>query len=188
MIDKITIFEENPIIAAVKNEEQLDIAIQTNCNIIFFLFGNICNIAQLVQKAKEAGKIAFVHLELTTGLAGKEVAVDFIKNYTQADGVISIKPSLIKRAKALGMLAVLRIFLVDSLALANLSKQLAACDADFIEIMPGIMPKIIRRVKELVDVPVIVGGLITDKEDIMNALSAGAQCISTTFETAWKEF
>ena len=188
MENRLSAFEVNPIIAAVKNEEQLETAIHTDCSIIFFLFGNICNISELVKKAKDAGKLAFVHIELTTGLAGKEVAVDFIKNFTQADGIISIKPSLIKRAKVLGMLTVLRIFLVDSLALTNLSKQIAACDADIIEIMPGVMPKIIRRVKELVDVPVIVGGLITDKEDIMNALSAGAQCISTTHEVAWKEF
>ena len=44
MENKFQIFEENPIIAAVKDEHQLDRAIASNCGIIFFLFGNICNI------------------------------------------------------------------------------------------------------------------------------------------------
>ncbi len=188
MDNRLAMFEDNPIIAAVKNERQLQAAIKTDCNIIFFLFGNICNIAQLVKKAKDAGKKAFVHLELTTGLAGKEIAVDFIKSFTMADGVISIKPNLIRRAKALGMLTVLRVFVVDSLALTNIVKQLEACDADIVEVMPGVMPKIIKRVSGMVNVPIIVGGLITDKEDIVNALSAGARCVSTTCEAAWIDF
>ena len=42
------------------------------------------------------------------------------------------------------------------------------------------MPKVIRRVCRLVRVPVIAGGLISDKEDVMAALSAGAISVSTT--------
>ena len=34
-------------------------------------------------------------------------------------------------------------------------------------------------------VPVIAGGLITDKEDIMDALGAGAVSISTTNQSVW---
>lgn len=185
MWDTEQIFEANPIIAAVKDEQQLEKALASNCDILFFLFGNICNIKELVSRAKSAGKMAFVHLDLTQGLSGKEIAADFIKEFTDADGVISTRPQLLKYAKGLGLITVLRFFLVDSLSLASLKKQVDSCDADFVDIMPGLMPKMIARVCDIVTVPVITGGLISDKDDIINALSAGAQCISTTCEKLW---
>lgn len=185
MKPELQLFESNPIIAAIKEEEQLEKALTADCDILFFLCGNICNIRELVARAKQAGKRVFVHLDLTQGLSGKEIAVDFIKEYTQADGVISTRPLLLRRAKAIGLLTVLRIFLVDSLSLSNLKKQIDTCDADLVEIMPGVMPNMIRRVCKMTDVPVITGGLISDKEDVINALSAGAQCISTTCEALW---
>ena len=38
---------------------------------------------------------------------------------------------------------------------------------------------------EKLSVPVIAGGLISDKEDIIAALDAGATAISTTKEELW---
>lgn len=185
MRSELQLFESNPIIAAVKDEEQLEHALVSDCDILFFLFGSICNIRELVDRAKTRGKLAFVHLDLTQGLGGKEIAADFIREYTRADGVISTRPPLLRRAKAIGLLTVLRIFLVDSLSFTNLEKQIDACGADLVEIMPGVMPKMIRRVCAATSIPVITGGLLSDKEDVINALSAGAQCISTTCEALW---
>lgn len=182
---ELQIFEQNPIIMAVKDENQLDHALASECDILFFLFGNICNIRNLVERAKMAGKLTFVHLDLTQGLSNKEVAADFTKEFIGADGVISTRPAHLRRANAIGLLTVLRIFLVDSLSLTNLKNQIDSCDPDLIEILPGIMPKAIRRVSEITAVPMITGGLIFDKEDVFNALSAGAQCISTTCEKLW---
>lgn len=187
MKPELQLFESNPIIAAVIDEEQLEEALASDCDILFFLCGSICSIGSLVDRAKAAGKLAFVHLDLTHGLAGKEIAADFIKEFTRADGVISTRPLQLRRAKSIGLMTVLRIFLVDSLSLANLRKQIDACGADLVEIMPGVMPKMIRRVCEMTDVPVITGGLIAEKEDVISALSAGAQCISTSCGGLWRD-
>ena len=187
MKPELELFEVNPIIAAVKDEAQLERALKTDCGIIFFLFGSVCSICSLVERVRAAGKLAFVHLDLTLGLSGKEVAADFIKEFARADGVISTRPQLLRRAKAIGLLTVLRIFLVDSISLNNLQKQIDACGPDLIEIMPGVMPKVVRKVCRATSVPVITGGMISDKEDVMAALSAGAQCISTTCEALWSE-
>ena len=51
--------------------------------------------------------------------------------------------------------------------------------------MPGIMPKILKEIRGYTDIPLIAGGLISDKKDIMAALSAGADAISTTNEALW---
>ena len=42
MNKRLHFFETEPIIAAVKTEEQLVRALSSECNVIFFLFGNIC--------------------------------------------------------------------------------------------------------------------------------------------------
>ena len=53
-----------------------------------------------------------------------------------------------------------------------------------IEVLPGVMPKITRRICQNSRVPVIAGGLISDKEDIMVA-TVQAVSISTTNQAVW---
>ena len=55
-----------------------------------------------------------------------------------------------------------------------------------VEILPGIMPKIIKKIKNILNVPIIAGGLIDEKEDVINALKAGAEGISTTDKNLWE--
>ncbi len=177
--------EDCPVIAAVKDQEGLDQCLTTDSRIIFVLYGDVLNIADIVARIKESGRIAVVHIDLIAGLSAKEVSVDFIHTQTQADGIISTKPALIKHAKALGMLTIFRFFVIDSMAYENIRKQCTLAKPDCIEVLPGVMPKVIRRICASEHVPVIAGGLIEDKEDIMHALEAGAVSISTTNHDVW---
>ena len=178
--------EANPVIAAVKDMEGLKRCCQVpDIKVVFVLFGDICNISSIVKRIKAADKVAIVHIDLITGLSPKEVTVDFIRQHTGVDGIISTKPTMIRRAKELGMYTVMRFFLLDSMSLENISKQLSVVKPDFIEILPGVMPKIIRKVCRQVKTQVIAGGLITDKEDIVTALDAGAIAVSSTNQNVW---
>jgi len=47
------------------------------------------------------------------------------------------------------------------------------------------MPKIVSKVCKLSSVPVIAGGLVSEKEDVMTLLQAGAISISSTNEDVW---
>jgi len=148
------------------------------------LYGDICNIAGLVRRIHAAGKFAIVHVDLVVGLASKEVAVDFIHTTTEADGIISTRQSFIRRAKELGLAAILRVFLLDSISLESLGKMPANLP-DCLDILPGTMPKILRQICASAKVPVLTGGLIADKEDVLSALEAGAVAISTTNRSVW---
>lgn len=180
-----SILSENPIIAAVKDEDGLEKALLTDCRIIFLLCGNVCSVGGLVDRIKSSGKLAMVHIDLIDGLSSKDVAVAFLRQNTQADGVISTKPAIVKAAKEQGLLAIQRFFLIDSLALANFQKYTEAQVADAIEILPATMPKIVRRITTSCRLPVIAGGLISDKEDILLALQNGAAAISSTNQDVW---
>ena len=179
------LFEDCPIIAAIKDESGLSACLSDDIKIVFVLYGDICNIGNIVRRLKEAGKTVIVHLDLISGLAVKEIAVQFIRENTVADGIISTKPALIRQAKEQGLFTVMRFFAIDSMAYENIRRQSDAVHPDIIEVLPGLMPKVIRRICQEVRIPIIAGGLITDKEDIMAALEAGAVSISTTNRKVW---
>ena len=177
--------EDSPIITAIKDDVGLEKCMTAESSIVFILYGDIITITDIVEKVKSAGKIAMVHMDLINGLSGKEVAVDFIKKYTKADGIITTKPALIKRANELELHTILRLFLLDSMAYENIDKQVKTARPDVIEVLPAPMPKIVKKVCKLSPIPVIAGGLISDKEDIMTLLQSGVTAISTTDTKTW---
>ena len=126
-----------------------------------------------------------VHIDLINGLNSKEIAVDFIKKYTEADGIITTKPALINRAKELGLYTILRLFVIDSMAYENIERQIKSSHPDLIEILPALMPKVVKRICKLSSTPVIAGGLVSEKEDIMELLDAGVISISSTNRNIW---
>ena len=175
----------NPLIAAAKNDEGLERALHSDCAAVFLLYGDPCTLPSLTDRIADAGKTAFVHVDLINGLAAREISVDYVRRATRAGGIISTKPSLIRRARECGLCAVQRFFVIDSMALENLRRQLEHTRPDVIEILPGVMPKILRRITGFTRIPVIAGGLIGDKEDILAALDAGAAAISATDPQIW---
>ena len=140
---------------------------------------------EIVRQIKDAGKIAIVHADLIGGLATKEISVDFLRRSTQADGVISTRANMIQRAKELNMIAILRVFLIDSMALDSAlgAKNLKP---DAIDILPGLMPSMLRKVRQMTGLPILTGGLITEKKEVMQALEAGALAISSTAPAVWE--
>ena len=54
-----------------------------------------------------------------------------------------------------------------------------------IEIMPGILSKIIKKLKDELKTPIVAGGLIETKEEINEAISCGAAAISTGKQDFW---
>jgi len=181
----LDVFEISPIVAAVKDDEGLQKACRSECNVIFILYGTIIDIAKTVDEVIHAGKLPIVHIDLISGLTNKEIAVDFIKENTNAAGIISTKPALIKRAGEKELIGIQRSFIIDSIALSNLKKQIEQYRPDAIEIMPGIIPGIINEIKNETNIPVIAGGLLRNKKDILAALEAGADAVSTTSPALW---
>lgn len=182
--------EANPVIVAVKNDAGLQAAVEMEeIQVIFVLYGDVCTIPEILERIKAAGKKAMVHIDLIAGLSAKEISVEFIARQTRADGIITTKPALVRRAKELGIFAVLRFFVIDSLALKNIENLEMQCGTsrpDFIEVLPGVMPKVLGRIAKVSRIPMIAGGLITEKEDVIAALSVGAIAVSSTNQDVWK--
>ena len=176
--------EACPVIAAVKDEEGLRLVTQLDNRVVFVLAGDLLSIGDIIRRLREAGKMVIVHIDLIQGLAGKEIAVDFLKAQG-AHGIITTKPTLVKRGRELDMCTILRFFVLDSMSLKNMEKSARECRPDLIEILPGVMPKVIAAIHERQSIPLICGGLIMDKGDVMDALKAGAMAISTSNPQLW---
>ena len=178
----------NPIIAAIKDDEGLEQCLESDIGIVFVLYGDIGSIIGIVKKIKAAGKVAVVHMDLISGLQPKDVSVDYIRNYTEADGIITTKYNLIPHAKSIGLNTVLRMFMLDSTSFDNLERicRPEVVQPDIMEVLPGILiPEIVEKLNRTCRVPVMVSGLITKKEQVMNALKSGAVSISTTNRKLW---
>ena len=165
---------ENPVIAAVAEPERLPAALASDCGVVFLLSGDILSIGALVDAVKNAGKAAMVHLELIEGLSGKEIAVDAIHALTRADGIISTRAAQVKRARQLGLATIQRGFLLDSRSVRSLQAQAAQGKPDYVEILPGVIPRVIAELAHGMNTPLIAGGLIKTKEEVVAALGAGA--------------
>src|SRR5699024_12822263 len=78
------------------------------------------------------------------------------------------------------MLAVQRVFLLDSLSLEHNVRLGSKFQPDFIEVLPGKLPEVMEEMKRQTNIPIIAGGLITKQEDIDAVFEAGAIGVSTS--------
>ena len=179
------LLELNPIIGAIK-EDNLESIIKSECEVVFLLNGNILTLKKQIALLHKYGKKVFVHLDMIQGLASTPVAVDYIKDELNVDGIITTKTNIVKRAIELNINVIQRFFFIDSISLENAIESLKKVKPQAIEIMPGIIPKVVNKIHQIhPDIPIICGGLIDNKEEIINVLSMGAMAISTSNSDLW---
>ncbi len=177
--------KKSPIIAAIRNEEQLKQALLTDVDFIFILSADIFSITTYVKRIRQVGKRSFVHVDLLEGLGKDKKAIEFIARKVKADGIISTRSNLITYAKEYHLLTIQRFFLIDSQSLKTCIKTINHIQSDMVEIMPGIMPNIIKAISLKVETPVIAGGLISQKDQVEVLLKSGAIGISTGSSELW---
>ena len=85
------------------------------------------------------------------------------------------------------MFCIQRFFMVDSASYDNAVKTTRKGRPNMVELMPGIIPEVLRRFTADVDTPVIAGGLVTDRRQVIDALSAGAMGVSTGCQSLWPQ-
>ena len=176
--------EDAPIIAAVR-DRAFDKALASPVEVIFLLGGDIATIADRIKAAKAAGKYICIHIDLCDGIGKDRSGVRFLAS-CGADGIISTKSSIIKFAKDAGLISIQRFFAYDSHGVGSISEVLANTKPDIMEIMPGIIGKVIERFVAT-GIPLIAGGLVETRQEVNTALKLGAFAVSTGREELWYE-
>lgn len=176
--------EDNPIIAAVHSKNDFEDAIKSQLNVIFMINANILTLQEFANTAHENGKTLFIHSDITEGIAKDNYGIEYIAKMG-ADGIISTRGNIIKIAKEYKLKTIQRFFIIDGHSVVAALDSIKTVKSDMIEIMPGVIPKIIERFSESIKTPIITGGLIDTKQEIICALKAGATSISTSNKKLW---
>lgn len=183
-MDITEILVQNPIIAAIRNEEELEVALNNNPKVVFVLKCSILDVADICLRLKERGKVVFIHLDMVEGLRGDAFGIQFIKD-CHVDGIISTRNYSIRQANKKGLMTIQRIFMIDSQSLRTGVQGILEAKPTAIEVLPGVAGRIIEQMGKSTDVPIIAGGLIKEKVEVMEVLAAGAVAISTTTQGLW---
>ena len=178
--------EENPIIAAVRNGNEFEKAIESPVQVIFMLFGSVLNLQEYIDRAHAKDKMLFLHVDLTEGIGKDSAGIAWIAKMGM-DGIISTRSNLMRYAREQGLFSVQRFFIVDSQSMVTAVENLSNSMPTMVELMPGVATKAIEHLCTCSNVPVIAGGLIQTKEEIIRAINAGATAISTVCEGLWEE-
>ncbi len=178
----LSVLEDCPIIAAVRDRDGW-VASEIPAEVIFDLGANVMTVGKMISEAHAVGKTVFVHVDLAEGIGKDKYGLEYLKTLG-ADGIISTKTGLLRQAKELSMMTVKRVFLLDSQGVETAMSEMHDGSVDLVEIMPGVMSKMVKRFAEL-GIPVIAGGLIETKAEITAALSSGAVAISTGKKELW---
>lgn len=179
---------EQKILPASANMKEFERFLKSSYETGVFLDMHIAQLKHINEMARQHGKKMIYHVDLIHGIKNDEFATEYICQEFKPFGLISTKGSVILKAKQKGVVAVQRMFLIDSHAIEKSIKLIQKTQPDYLEVLPGAMPKMITEVKERVNIPIFAGGLIRTEEDVHAALNAGAAAITTSKRELWDLF
>ncbi|MCG0275408.1 MAG: glycerol-3-phosphate responsive antiterminator [Thermosediminibacteraceae bacterium] len=185
MKDILADLKAYPIIAAVREIDAVDLALEKPIRCVFILTGDILNIKYPVTHIKKACKRVFLHIDLLEGVSKDAAGLRYVAEEIKPDGIITTRSNLISSAKSMGIFTIQRAFFLDSLAVDTAVRTIRQVEPDAVEVLPGVIPKIIKRMHENIHHPLIAGGLIEDIQEVKEALKAGAWAVSVSKIDLW---
>lgn len=176
---------EQAIIPAARTIKQFDKLLRSDFEYVVVLEVNIGQLRSLKQEATRHGKKLIIHADLIHGLKTDNFGADYLCNDIRPAAIISTRSNIIMKAKSRGIIAIQRIFLIDSIALEKSYSLLEQTQPDYIELLPGVIPEMIQEVYDKIQIPIITGGLIRTIDEAQQALKSGAIAITTSNVELW---
>ncbi|SDI14468.1 glycerol-3-phosphate responsive antiterminator [Alteribacillus bidgolensis] len=181
-------FGGQSILPAARSIKEVERLMESDFEYIVLLHTHIGQLSSLVKELKRNHKKVLLHADMVQGLRNDEYAAQFLSQTIRPAGLISTRNNVVAAAKQAGLLAIQRLFLLDSMALETSYRLMQKNKPDYIEVLPGILPaRIIHEVQSETGVPLIAGGLIRNKEDVKTAFEGGVVSITTSRSELWKE-
>lgn len=176
---------ENTIIPAVRSLDDLDDALETKSPIVFLLTGSILDLEDISSKVREARKVLMINVDLLEGIAADKKGIEFLAKKRFCDGIISTKTNAIRSAMKEKLLAIQRVFLIDSGVLKSIREFVDSSSVpDAFEILPAIAaPYFIENIHS--KALIIAGGLITKRKEVEELFEKGVRGVSTSAKELW---
>ncbi|GAE91943.1 glycerol uptake operon antiterminator regulatory protein [Gracilibacillus boraciitolerans JCM 21714] len=173
------------VLPAIRTMKHFEHLLKSEHELLIILDTRIAQLPQIVQHAKKFDKKVLVHADLIHGLKVDQYGMEYLIRHIKVDGVISTRANVISMAKKSNILAIQRLFAIDSSAVDKNIELTKQTKPDYIEVLPGIIPTIIHQIAYMTRIPVIAGGLIQTNEDVNQALNSGAVAITTSCIELW---
>ncbi len=176
--------ERNPVVPAVRGPDSaLEAALAGEHPAIFVLGGDIFGVLRRIASQDRRPQI-YVNVDLVGGIASDASGLRFLSRYVE--GIISTHRHVIELAKSSGLITVQRLFAIDSGAVERGLKLIRRAEPRFVEILPALAYcEIADRYSEVLDLPVLAGGLLKSPQDISKIIEAGAVGVSTSHQGLW---
>jgi len=181
-------FEGQNILPAIRSMKELERALAFPYEYLVLLDTHVGQVKPIVELMRSQGKKALLHVDLIEGLKNDEAAAEFLCQQVKPAGLVSTRASVVAKTKQNGLIAIQRLFLLDTNAVEKGYKLLERSAPDYIEVMPGVLPFMIEEVRARTGIPVIAGGLIRSAGDVERAIEAGAEAVTTSNAALWKTF
>ncbi len=176
---------ERRIIPAMRSPGDLPRVLEFGLPAAIMLKGDIFDIERVLNQVR--GKLAILlHIDLMEGIGRDKAGLSYLKQQFGIAGIVSTRSNLIKEARSLDLISILRFFVLDSAAYTTGIHLLNSLQPDAVEMLPGVaVPYIKDRLAEDVKLPVIASGLIQTVQTIREVLAAGAAAVSTSRPELW---
>jgi glycerol uptake operon antiterminator len=180
------VFDNHPIIAAIKTFDDLEEVPEYKVDVIFILRSKLSKLDKIVEKAMELDVLVFLHIDMVKGIGKDKEAIRYLAQEIGIDGIMTTKSYLIKAAKKEDLITIQRLFLLDSESLRTGVNIVKSTKPDMIEVLPGlVVPEMIERLKDKIDIPVIAGGLVRERNQVKKILKKDVIAISTSQKELW---
>ena len=173
------------IFPAARTVKEFETLAKSDYESIIILDIHLSQLRKIGELAKAYQKKLFIHIELIQGLQADKSGVEFACSECNPHGILSTKPAVIQAAKQRGVITIQRVFLLDSHSFKKSCALLAKSNPDYIELLPGISSKLIKKFKEAMRIPVLAGGFIETIQEVNEAIDAGAEAITTSRKELW---
>ena len=179
-------FKHNRIVPALRSSKDVEKVARLSQRVVFLLGSSVVTYRKQMEVLREAGHIVFVHFDLIEGLKGDSVGFSFLMNEMVPDGIISTHKAILNLAKKNGLMRLLRVFMLDSDALAKGHQLAQSVQPDFVELLPGSsLPLLEDRALRDFSFPLIAGGLVTSLEQVHAILAKRVLAVSTSEKSLW---
>lgn len=174
------------MIPAVRGpDENLDLALAGNHPAVFVLGGNIFRLMEKLAGRPERPPVC-VNVDLMGGVSGDAAGVEFLAE--NVESIISTNRHVIELANSAGLVTIQRLFALDLGSIERGLKLVKRANPQYVEVLPALtLPQVASYHPEILDRPMLAGGLVRSPEEVSFLLEAGAAGVSTSHQELWRD-
>jgi glycerol uptake operon antiterminator len=147
---------------------------------------NLFEFAPLLERAHRQQRAVYVNIDHIEGIHADAAGFSYLAHQLYCAGIISSNPRTLLLAKQAGMETIQRIFAADSTGLHTALESVDTASVDVLDISPAlVIPHLLPYLDEPLPLPVIGSGLIHTRQQVQEALRAGAVGVIVTRSDLW---